>query len=180
MNDLSRAVSHALRHDPQTYGIMLDNQGWTTIEALVKSLRTHGWPQLEPHDIEIMVAQASNRRHEIAGNLIRAVYGHSTGQRISRCPAKPPEFLYHGTSRAAAAEILRSGLRPMSRHYVHLSSTVENALLVGERKETPATLLIISATDASDGGVNFYLGSQTVWLADFVPPDFIRRWTPEG
>jgi RNA:NAD 2'-phosphotransferase (TPT1/KptA family) len=36
---LSKAMSHALRHDPAAYGLTLDAGGWTPVAALVEGLR---------------------------------------------------------------------------------------------------------------------------------------------
>lgn len=36
---LSRVVTHALRHAPEQYGIVLDAEGWTDLDTLVQALR---------------------------------------------------------------------------------------------------------------------------------------------
>jgi putative RNA 2'-phosphotransferase len=37
--DLSRAVSHALRHEPWLYELKLDEAGWAPIDQLLAALR---------------------------------------------------------------------------------------------------------------------------------------------
>ncbi|HZX88363.1 MAG TPA: RNA 2'-phosphotransferase [Reyranella sp.] len=39
LNDLSRAVSHALRHEPWLYELELDEEGWTSVDALIAALQ---------------------------------------------------------------------------------------------------------------------------------------------
>ena len=68
-----------------------------------------------------MIASADKRRHEVVGDRIRALYGHSLPGKLRRETAKPPAMLFHGTSPEAAEKILREGLKPMRRQYVHLS-----------------------------------------------------------
>lgn len=36
---LSRAVSHALRHEPWLYELELDGEGWTSVDDLLQALR---------------------------------------------------------------------------------------------------------------------------------------------
>ncbi|WP_425603155.1 RNA 2'-phosphotransferase [Lysobacter soli] len=49
---LSKIISRALRHRPESVGITLDRHGWCDIGALVDALTVHGTPitreQLEP------------------------------------------------------------------------------------------------------------------------------------
>ena len=40
LSDLSRAVSHALRHEPWLYELELDEAGWVSMTSLVEVLRT--------------------------------------------------------------------------------------------------------------------------------------------
>ncbi|NTW40943.1 MAG: RNA 2'-phosphotransferase, partial [Cellulomonadaceae bacterium] len=39
MADLSRVVSHALRHEPWLYELELDEAGWVSVQSLVEALR---------------------------------------------------------------------------------------------------------------------------------------------
>lgn len=173
---LSRIISHALRHEPARYGLTLDADGWVALDALIAALvrLDAGWQGLALADFEAMIAASAKKRHEIAGGRIRAIYGHSVPGRLSYEAAHPPALLFHGTSPEAAASILREGLKPMSRQYVHLSPTREVAIEVGRRKSRQPTLLTVAAAKAAAAGIHFYRGNELTWLADAVPPDFIR------
>lgn len=175
-SELSRAVSHALRHAPWLYELELDEEGWVPVDQLLAGLRAKGadWEALDEATLERMVAHASKRRHEISDGRIRALYGHSTPRRIARVRAVPPALLYHGTSPNAWSHISVSGLRPMGRQYVHLSGDEEMAIKVGRRKSTSPLILHVHADRASESGVAFYTGNDQVWLADFIPAEFIE------
>ncbi len=69
--------------------------------------------------------------------------------------------------------ILRDGLKPMSRQYVHLSADEEMALQVGGRKSARPVILLIDGAAAYRAGTIFYAGNERVWLADFVAPSFL-------
>ena len=174
---MSKAVSHALRHVPDQYGITLDEEGWTPVEALLAGLRRRRreWRDLSPRNLEEMNARASKQRFEFSEGNIRALYGHSLQARIQKREAEPPPTLYHGTGPDAARLILREGLKPMRRQYVHLSATVEMAREVGRRKAAQPVILTVRAAEAHLAGITFYAEANGVWLADAVPPDYIER-----
>lgn len=175
LTHLSKVMAHALRHKPWTYELELDDEGWTPVEDLLLALRQHrdDWQNLTADHLQAAIEAADKRRYEIQGERIRALYGHSTTSKIKKIPAVPPDQLYHGTSHIAVKEILQSGLKPMSRQYVHLSTDTETAIEVGNRKRGNLVLLQIDAAKASQAGVQFYEGNEKVWLADRIPPEFI-------
>ena len=82
-------------------------------------------------------------------------------------------MLCHGTSPDVVDEILRSGLKPMGRQYVHLSPDRATATSVGGRKHATPVILLVDAKAADAAGIAFYRGNDHVWLADAVPPAFI-------
>jgi putative RNA 2'-phosphotransferase len=172
---LSRAVSHALRHEPWLYELELDEEGWVPVEELLDTLRKEKpeWSSLQRDDLREMIAQSDKQRHELYDDKIRARYGHSIPGKLQKEQAAPPEWLYHGTSPDAASVVRVDGLRPMARQYVHLSSDVETAHKVGVRKAKVPVILTIRAREAFTHGVNFYRGNDNVWLADEIPPAFI-------
>lgn len=175
LRDVSRVTSHALRHEPWLYELELDDAGWVATDALLAALRgeRRAWSSLTEADLSAMIAQSDKKRHELRDSRIRALYGHSTPQKLLKEPAEPPAMLYHGTSPDAAKSIKADGLRPMSRQYVHLSADTEMAMQVGRRKADAPIILVVNAGKAHASGVAFYRGNDRVWLADIVPPAFV-------
>ena len=176
LSDVSRVVSHALRHEPWRYELELDEDGWVGIDQLLGSLRGErdDWELIDESDLIRMIDSSEKRRHEIQSGRIRAIYGHSIPQRLSRVPSQPPELLFHGTSPRSVEAIKKHGLKPMSRQNVHLSVDEETAKEVGRRKASDAIILGINASLALQNGVAFYEGNEKVWLADCVPSAFIE------
>lgn len=107
-DDLSRAVSHALRHEPWTYGLELDAGGWASVDHLISALREKAgdWERVDSAALEQMIANATRRRHEFDRGRIRALYGHSvSGVALGSCHhlfGSPPARL--GTRFAKAAQ----------------------------------------------------------------------------
>ena len=175
LSKLSRAVSHALRHEPWLYELELDDEGWTDVSALLAALREESasWADLQPRDLDEMIRTSSKQRHEIARGRIRALYGHSLPGKLAKAPGRPPRVLFHGTALSIVPAIRRDGLLPMGRQYVHLSVGRDMALLVGQRKAPSPIVLSINAEEAWSAGVRFYAGNENVWLADHVPAGYI-------
>jgi putative RNA 2'-phosphotransferase len=170
---LSRAVSHALRHEPWLYELEPDGEGWVSVEQLLDGLRRDArWAGLTRDDITEMLRGASHGRHELVEDRIRARYGHSVP--VSLTPATPPPALIHGTDAAAVPNILSTGLHPMKRQYVHLSADRTMAWAVGRRKTGTAAVLVVDAARAHMAGVTFYPAGNGVWLTSHVPAQFIR------
>lgn len=174
--DLSNAVSHALRHEPWLYELELDEEGWAPVDQLLAALREIGgdWKSVDRASLERMLATATKRRHELDGDRIRALYGHSLPGRIQKRPAEPPARLFHGTAPVTWAVIEVDGLLPMGCQFVHLSVDRETAMSVGRRKSACPVILTVDAAAAASAGVAFYEGNNFVWLADSVPARFIE------
>lgn len=172
---MSKKIAHALRHDPAHYGLNLDADGWVDIADLLRALRAAkgSTADITRADLDAIIATEDKPRYEIQAERIRALHGHSA-QKLRYPPSAPPEYLYHGTSAAYQATILQEGLRPMQRQYVHLALDREMAAEVGSRKAGETVILQIAAAEAWSAGILFYTSSPAVWLADAIPPQFIR------
>lgn len=173
--DLSRLVSHALRHQPWLYELELDDEGWVPVAQLVEAIRAQGgeWASVDRRALERMVVTASKVRHEIKGDRIRAIYGHSVPGRIQRRRGVPPPMLFHGTAPESWVTIAEDGLRPMGRQFVHLSADRGTAVAVGRRKSISPVVLMVDVVAAEAAGVVFYEGNELVWLAESVPAQFV-------
>lgn len=173
--ELSRTVSHALRHAPWLYELEPDEAGWVAAEALLDGLRRRKrWRDLTMAELEAMVVSNDKRRYELRDGLIRALYGHSLAGKLARDRAVPPPVLYHGTAPETLPAIREHGLLPMSRQYVHLSTDVPIARQVGGRKAAQPVILHVDAAGAHRDGITFYRGNDLIWLADRIPPRYIE------
>ena len=172
---LSKLASHALRHRPDLYGLHPDAQGWVMIDDFLRAARARGGAlaNVTADDLAETIAKADKQRHEMNQHSIRALYGHSLAETISKPQADPPEILFHGTSPTAWLRIEREGLKPMSRQYVHLSVDQHMARQVGSRRGPDVVILAVRADAASKRGIAFRLGNERVWLADPIPPEYL-------
>jgi len=174
---LSRLLAYVLRHHPEEFGLDMDTRGAVRLDALVEALRQRpGFEDLTRDRIETLVnAGPGAARFAIENDTIRARYGHSLTQPIAYEEADPPALLFHGTTPAAAEEILAEGLTAGERQRVHLSVDTPAAREVGRRHCPEPVILEIDTECATKGGVRFYRGGPSVWLADDIPPQCITR-----
>lgn len=176
--ELSKFLSLVLRHEPQKLALTLGEEGFVPLAELLAAMqRTHRWERVTEAQVREVVAQSDKQRFEIIGENIRARYGHSVEESITYPEVEPPEILYHGTSPGAIIAIPREGLRPMKRQYVHLSTYVAQAEMVGRRHSPKPIVLSVYAKQAYEAGVRFYQPEPRLFLSTEIPPDFLREET---
>jgi putative RNA 2'-phosphotransferase len=171
---LSKFLSLVLRHEPERFGLRLDEQGSVPLADLLSAMRRHReWQAVTEEQIREVVLTSDKQRFEIFGDRIRARYGHSVEQRVSYPEVEPPDLLYHGTSPRSLPSIRTEGLHPMKRQYVHLSTDPEQARAVGQRHAPEPVVLSVRARDAWQAGVQFYQPEERLYLAEAIPAAFI-------
>lgn len=178
---LSRTLSFGLRHQPHALGLLLDKEGWCSVDDVLSGLATLGHT-LSRADLEYLVATSDKQRFALSndGLRIRANQGHTSKEVALTFEQKqPPALLYHGTINDFLPSILKKGLAPMRRHHVHLSPNVATAQQVGARRGR-AIILEVAAAKMAEQGHAFYLSANGVWLTNHVDPMYLRPIVPEA
>jgi putative RNA 2'-phosphotransferase len=169
-------LARALRHEPQQYGIELDESGWANLQTLVDHLRQcHSrWAWLSQRDVLDLIEADADERFECRDGRIRALYGHSIKGLRAAIRQSPSDVLYHATAIELLPTILSHGLRPMARSFVHLTSDRAYAMRVGAAKFTDWVLLEVNVTEARRSGIEFYRANRHVWQTAFLGPWLLR------
>ena len=198
---ISTMICRALRHAPETLDIHLEKKGgWINVKTLIlkinekyffriKSLEKLGEPipkhlkqyrkfginEFYLQDLIDIYESDEKKRYTQDNNfeLIRCEQGHSEhlGIIIEYPEIKLEQDLYHGTSPDFVETILKEGIKPQSRKYVHLSKDIETAHSVGKRhsgNKEPAIFVISKNTP-----IPFYITRNGVIHADYVTPEYI-------
>lgn len=175
----SRALARVLRHKPELWGVRLDGEGWCKVSDILAGAANYG-QDLTADELGEIVATNDKARFTLSpdGLSIRAAQGHSVEVDLKLRTLVPPTVLYHGTVRKLMPPILREGLRPMTRHAVHLSATKEAALAVGARRGAPV-ILVVDSYAMHRNGYQFQQAENGVWLTAAVPPEFLRLPPPK-
>lgn len=170
---LSKFLSLVLRHQPETIGLILDENGWAPVTELLQKLQENGY-DVNPQILQHIVATNNKKRFALSndGSKIRASQGHSINVNLGYDESIPPSRLYHGTAQKNMEAILKEGLRKQSRQHVHLSKDVETAIAAGKRHGMPVVFEVLAEAMHTDG-YSFYLSANGVWLTDSVPPTYL-------
>jgi len=172
---ISKFLSYVLRHKPEEIGLTLDENGWADVNSLIDQANKAGIP-LTFEILEHIVDTNSKRRFSFNDkqDKIRANQGHSIEIDLALKPTEPPGILYHGTAEKFVASILITGLLKQDRHHVHLSSTIETAKKVGQRRGK-AFVFEVLAAEMYKNNFEFFLSENGVWLTDCVPVKYLRE-----
>lgn len=169
---ITRSLAFMLRHQPETFDLELDPQGYADLDDVVQALNERLGEPVEEEDVRDAVHAGDRPRYEIVGDRIRALYGHSIP--VDPGPsAKPPEFLYVAIPEQDLERARRFGLRGGRRRFLHLASTREDAAESGRRASREYAVLMIHALDAWEEGISFY-DRTALWLAEEIPTHLIE------
>ena len=171
---LSRFISLVLRHKPSTVEITLDANGWADVRQMLAGINRTG-KMLDMETLECIVREDNKKRYSFNENhsKIRANQGHSIPVDLKLEVRTPPDVLYHGTAKRFVESIMREGLLPRKRQYVHLSTDTETAKAVGSRHGSPVILEIDAAAMAKDGFA-FFLTENELWLCSEIPRQYLK------
>ncbi|USS41355.1 RNA 2'-phosphotransferase [Thermococcus aggregans] len=169
---VSKLMAYILRHSPEKFGLKPDVEGFVPLDELVKALQ-RVYPDVTEEFVHEIVAHDPKGRYEIRGNKIRARYGHSFPVLLNHEEDKDSKILYHGTPRRNLENIMREGLKPMKRQFVHLSTSKSEAIETGRRHGKDVVLLIIDADCLRKKGLKIYKAGKNVRIVEHVPPECI-------
>ena len=171
---VSKFLSLVLRHKPETIGLTLDANGWTSINSLLEKMKGRGF-ELTPDQLNKVVEGNDKRRFSFSADMlsIRANQGHSINVDLDLEERTPPDELYHGTAEKNLSSIQNHGLIKGIRHHVHLSPDKMTAKKVGQRYGKPV-ILKVDAQKMHGEGLKFYISENGVWLTETVPAQFIE------
>ena len=177
---LSKLISGLLRHYPEQIGVKLSKDGYVSISDLVRGIREkwknkHLYQWVSKEHIIALAQLDPKGRFEIKDDKIRASYGHSIQVSVEREPDRKVKTLYHGTSESFLESIMKEGLKPMKRQWVHLTSSFDDAVNVGRRKGGRTVVLVINAEELRKKGIEVYKAGKNVYLVKKVLPDCIEK-----
>lgn len=170
---LSCLLAKTLRHTAHEWGLHIGADGFVCVSELLS--RPPFWEMGATLFDVMFVVQWEQRegnkqrfamRQGYWGPEIRATQGHSQsavdGQLVSRVadPAELPPCVLHGTYIRYMTQIMADGLRPMSRHHVHMF--VEEG---GIGRPDAEVLIHIDIAKAHAAGIEFLVSENGVVLS---------------
>ena len=171
LTDKSKLLGQILRHDPFSFGLEISREGWVSVSEVIDKVEA-----LNSFDlIDTIVNNHSNKKRYAFNEdktLVRALQGHSIKDiEIAFEKVTPSHNLFHGTHPDLVNVIMKEGLKPMTRLFVHLSKDKETAYKVGKRysKKLEPVILIVD----KNADIDFYISENEVYLTKYVDPKYI-------
>lgn len=176
-NKVSVYLSYLLRHNPESVGLSMDLHGWVDVQELIRCVNEAGKYPMDNALLQEIVAEDNKGRYRFNedGTRIKACQGHSLDWVIPELIwRRPPDVLYHGTTRQAYGKIRASGyISKMSRHAVHMQEDRQKAWQSAKRWKLTPVLLKIDARKMYEDGMEFGVSDNNVWCTDSVPVQYI-------
>ena len=171
---LSKALSFALRHKPENYGLILDENGYAKVADIIEQFNACG-KSIDFATLDEIVKNDAKTRFSFNEDKtrVRANYGHTFPVDLTLEEVKPTGDLYHGTAERFLPSIRKSGLKKGKRNFVHLSSDVSIAEEVGKRHGKPVVLTIDARKMVKDGWKIYRTNGQ--YLTESVGVKYIKE-----
>jgi len=167
---MSRTISYLLRHNPED--LIMDKEGWVKVEDLLNKL------DIVPELLQTIVDNNDKKRFSYNEDKtkIRASQGHSEKLKldIKFKEVQFPTTYYHGTVFESVNSIMKHGIKPQNRAYVHLSKDIQTAVNVGGRHGETVIILEIDGNQMKRDGLKIYVSENGVILIEHVPPKYIK------
>ncbi len=171
---LGRTLAGILRHFPEKYDLVMDEQAWVNLNDLVGKLR---WQRrfrwLKPLHIMSLIETDPKGRYQVRDDKIRATYAHTVNVDPDLPTLNIPDELYYPTNEDELEALLETGLMPVDRRKVHLSKTYASAMNAGRVRDLfPKVVKIDAKTMIADGNVIKKAGT-TVFVAEEVQAQYL-------
>lgn len=173
-NEIGFLLTNVLRHSPEDIGIKLDSKGWTSIETLVLEANKRGI-LISAEDVINEVLKKERNRYSLSEDekMIRANHGHSVPVDVGLKEIIPREVLFHRTRPEFLESILKEGLVPQKRLYVHLATEKEYLTSYKFFGDEDYILLKIDSREMTKDGYVFYASGEVVICTKIVPAKYI-------
>jgi putative RNA 2'-phosphotransferase len=180
---VSRTILKALRHQPQSYGLRMDQNGWVSSSEfghLVAQL-TGIEEILSCDELQNSVRQLGlSDRVQYQDGGFRACYGHSALQFNPTQASIPTTPLYHGTSSENWRMIECFGILPSKRRFVQLTTDFDYAIDIANSKSRSPIVIQVATVAALESNVSFHPTGSHVWLSTSIPATCLHLWMDDA
>jgi putative RNA 2'-phosphotransferase len=167
---LAKLIDYILSRRPDEFGLVADTDGFIKIKDFLKAVNEEeGLKYVRRSHIDEVLITLPTPPFDIEGNLIRARNRALLPKHTH--PSDPPKLLYTCVRKKAYPHVRDKGILPSGYSKVILSSSRRLAERMGRRNDRSAVLLTVQVGRCIDSGVFFLQAGETLFLADFIPPD---------
>lgn len=178
---IEQFMSYVLRHGAKDIGLNMDKQGYVLIESFIQKAKDIPHIQeigFNKEIIEYVTVHSAKQRFAFNQDKskIRANQGHTLTLDIKFKKWIPTVgcTVYHGTALKNCDSILKTGLKKISRHHVHLSLNRQVALENARRFSSKVVLFEIDVHSMYRDKIELFISENNVILTDFVAPKYLK------
>ncbi|GEM_PF-1236044 len=172
---LDKILAAVLDKIPDTFGVVLDENGWLRIKDLYFAVKDEaGIGPVTPNNLEYSVNLFLSDKYEINNNKIRLKPDHRTNFIETESGIIPPEILYLCIRQRAYDHVEKFGLETSSGDEMPfvLTPDKEIALKLGKKKDNDPALVEVFADEAANRGIEF-LRYGNLYLSYYIPKRFL-------
>ncbi len=181
LDKLGRTMAGVLRHFPERYGLRMNKQGWVDLDDFINEVkhkqRRFRW--LKAHHILAIIDTDPKGRYQFRDGMIKATYAHSVDVELDLPTRGVPDLLYYPTTSEEKDLLLETGLMPSDRKKVHLSKTVESAVVAGKVRDPEPMVFEVNAKAMIDDELVIKKAGNTVYVVENVPAQYLRLMEEE-
>ena len=167
---LAKFFNYVLGRRPDEFGLVTDKEGFVKIKDLLKAINEEeGLKNVRRPQINEIMITLPDHGLEVADDLIRAINREHLPKLTFALD--PPKLLYTCVRKKAYPHVLDKGIMPTGFSKVILSSNRDLAERMGRRSDHAAVLLTVQVNHSEDQGVVFFQAGESIFLADYIPPD---------
>ena len=167
---LAKFFNYVLGRRPDEFGLVTDKEGFVKIKELIKvTSEEEGLQYVRLSHINEIMITLPDHGLEVADDLIRAINREHLPKLTFALD--PPKLLYTCVRKKAHPHVLDKGIMPAAFSKVILSSNRVLADRMGRRSDHAAVLLTVQVNHSEDQGVVFFQAGESIFLADYIPPD---------
>ncbi|MDO9537390.1 MAG: RNA 2'-phosphotransferase [Thermoplasmata archaeon] len=181
LDKLGRTMAGVLRHFPERYNLRMNKHGWVDLEEFInevrKKQRRFRW--LKAHHVLAIIDTDPKGRYQFRDGMIRATYAHSVDVDLDLPTRGIPDLLYYPTTKEEKDVLVETGLIPSDRKMVHLSKTLESAIIAGKVRDPEPLIFEVNTKAMVDAEIVIKKAGNTVFVVEAVPPEYLRLMEPE-
>ena len=171
MNKLGIELSYLLRHH-KPYQAIISKEGYIATSQILLDMN------IVKNVLDDIVKNDPENRFEYSTDkeYIRSRNGHSLDVNITYPKAEIPTdglTVYHGTIERFYGDILRDGLKPQDRQYVHLTSNYDKAVRNAHRRKKAVPIVIEIKLLSQD---LVFLASPDTYLVHYIEPTRLKEF----
>lgn len=174
---LARFLQYAIGRCPDEFGLVTDDQGFTSVADLLKVAQEEGWHHIRRNHLDTLSYHLQQPIIEIKDHLIRAVdRSRLDGLRET---ANYPKLVYTPIRRRAYETVLQHGLRPQGHTaQVVLFADQRLAEKVGQRRDAEPIIVTVHVQNALKRGHFLRQFGERLYLSGKLPADCCRLPRP--